>query len=695
MKHYLAICAVVALAGFVNAQESRKPVRFMLHGNMSHELPTEEYLRFVEQAQPDILIMGVFDQRLYALAAPGAKSKKAPLDPAEHLAKWKSVADRLHRKGIRLIGQMELFVVSDQPQELADGTGWFGFYEKHWNEKLLGKRPTKAVREMLAHSAGADHLKEDKTALCGCRINTKAILGCVNGPHWAEVQKRMVKAAIDHGIDGFMTNRNFFEHCECPHCQEHFRRWLGERFRADELKKRFGIASLATHRLTCVTGNHRTHESVPDALHLEKLRFVKNRVREFFEDVYIKHGRGVKKDLFVSQWNHMAYFDELHLDKGHLPPSTRTNLAHALADERWGVPANRWGRDEDLLWYCNWGTTQNTIRAKEYAGDTVLYGQYLRAMARGKPFVINKYDFYRPRVMMAEAAALGYATNAIATPWTHEEDREVVLRYFRFLHKHQDLYLQTKPHAEIGLLFPRRAVDAGDASALEYTEACGRTLVREHLLFDMIPDDLLAETPLDRFRMLVVAAPEYLHKEELAALSKFAERGGQLVWTPVQSADRERFGARSLDANRRFVPAPSLPKTTTRLDHARVDREAIRKALKQFGDRKAWTQASGPWTVQMHAYRQEAQKRWVIHLVNYNHKENAAGKSVSEREAPLAAAPVAIRFSVPPNVAIQRIRFHSPDSGAEQQLAIRQVAGGVEFETPAFLVYGVCVMEER
>src|SRR4051794_16971424 len=50
-----------------------QPVRFMLHGNMSHDLPTEEYLRFVEEVQPDILVMGVFDQRLYALASPGAK----------------------------------------------------------------------------------------------------------------------------------------------------------------------------------------------------------------------------------------------------------------------------------------------------------------------------------------------------------------------------------------------------------------------------------------------------------------------------------------------------------------------------------------------------------------------------------------------------------------------------------------------
>src|SRR5262249_19010934 len=153
-----------AIAPASHAQDAAKPVRFMLHGNMSHELPTEDYLRFVEEVQPDILIMGVFDQRLYSLSVPAKKSTKKPIDPHELLGKWKTVAERLHRKGIRLIGQMELFVLSDQPQELEDGTGWFGFYDKHWNEKLLGKRPTRSARDLLEHSSGTGQLKEDKTA---------------------------------------------------------------------------------------------------------------------------------------------------------------------------------------------------------------------------------------------------------------------------------------------------------------------------------------------------------------------------------------------------------------------------------------------------------------------------------------------------------------------------------------------------
>ena len=48
------------------------------------------------------------------------------------------------------------------------------------------------------------------------------------------------------------------------------------------------------------------------------------RVKEFFDEVYVHHGRQLKPGLFVGQWNHIAFFDELHLDRGHLPTSTRT-----------------------------------------------------------------------------------------------------------------------------------------------------------------------------------------------------------------------------------------------------------------------------------------------------------------------------------------------------------------------------------
>ncbi len=698
-SHCLAF--VLALLFALPCAAAGRPVRYLLHGGMSHEPPSEDYLRFVEQVRPDVLIAGVFDARLYALAVPPPGRKALP--PGPLLERWKGVARRLHGKGIRLVGHMEINTVSDDPRDLARGTGWIGYFDRAWDEKRLGRRPARRAADLLEEPDLGPHARPDNkvpqgdtVARCGCRVNTRALVGCINKPAWREVQKRLVKAAVEAGIDGFITNRNYFGHCGCEHCRLGFRRWLAARHGAGELKKHFGIADLDKQPPGCVVGAHREIDRAPDALALEKQRFAKQRMKEFFDEVFLDHGRGLRKDLFAAQWNHLAFFDELHLDRGHLPVSTRTTFAHGAADERWGLPADVWGKGEDLIWYCNWGTTQNTILAKQYAGDTVLYGKYVRALSAGRPHVINKYDFYRPRNMMAEAAGLGYATNAIATPWQTEEDRAVVLRYFAFLKKHEALYTAAEPHAEVGLVFPRRALHAGDASPLEYVESAGRSLVRDHRLFDLLPDDLLPGLQLQRYRAVVVTGAEYLHGAERAALLRYAEKGGKLLVLPVAREDRDRPAARCRTADRLAREPRDLLAKAVLVPGARLDRAKFLKELTRLvggADRLSGFEA--PWTVQAHVYHQRAARRLVVHLVNYDHNEKAAGKSVAAREAPIAAPPVAVRLRLPEGFRPASARFLSPDAAKEQAVTFRRRDGWLECRTPGFLVYGVLVVDGR
>lgn len=680
----ILIALLVAVDIPLLAADPPKPVRFMLHGNMSPEPPPETFLRFVEEVQPDIVVMGTFDQRLYSR---GAEKSEALL------LRWKAITDRLHKRNIRLIGQMEMNVLTDRPLDLKENKGWFEYHDRGWDEQRLGRRPVKTAVELLEEPDLDPRGKPvpvpegDAVAKCGCRVNTKALRACINKPAWREEQKRMVSAAIAIGVDGFLTNRNYFGHCGCDHCRAGYRRWLGDRHSPDERKKRFGITDLDRHPLTCVVGMHREIDTTPDALVLEKQRFIKHRVKDYFDELYLKHGRSVKKDLLIGQWNHLAFFDELHLDRGHLPISTRTTFAHGAADERWGLPPEIWGKGEDLIWYCNWGTTQNTILDKEYAGDTALYGKYVRALAGNTPYVINKYDFYRPRNMMAEAAALGYATNAIATPVDTEEDRAVVARYFQFLKKHDELYRSAESFAEAGLVFPRHALHVGDGSPLEYVEAAGRTLLRRHTLFDMIPDDLLTRLPLERYRVLLVSGEDYLGKAEMDALARFVEKGGKLIALPVRREDRERPGAAS-PAARHDRLSLLLPKDTIVVDNARTDRAAIDKALAA----SPFSTFDAPWSVQVHAYRQP--KRLLVHLINYNHKEKATGKSVVEREAPIAAQPVAIALRLPKDCKPVSVSFVSPDDDKTHELRYETNDGVLKFRTPSFLVYGLCVIKE-
>src|SRR5205823_7958120 len=152
--------------------------------------------------------------------------------------------------------------------------------------------------------------------------------------------------------------------------------------------------------------------------------------------------------------------------------------------------------------------------------------------------------------------------------------------------------------------------------------------------------------------------------------------------------DRERPGAVCTVA-RRMRREWKPPSGTLTVENARTERPAI---LKAFGE--GFSRFEAPWTVEVHAYRQPAARRLVLHLVNYNHKEKAPGKSVVEREAPIAAEPATIRLRLPEKFRARSVRFLSPDVEREQTIEFRQRDGVLECRTPGFLVYGVCVVSE-
>lgn len=83
----------------------------------------------------------------------------------------------------------------------------------------------------------------------------------------------------------------------------------------------------------------------------------------------------------------------------------------------------------------------------------------------------------------------------------------------------------------------------------------------------------------------------------------------------------------------------------------------------------------------------------MVHLVNYNHDEKARGKSHVAREAPIAAPAVGVRLPLPANGTVTGVTFLDPDSHGPRKVAFRQKDGVVTFQSPGFLVYGVCVID--
>ena len=295
--------------------------------------------------------------------------------------------------------------------------------------------------------------------------------------------------------------------------------------------------------------------------------------------------------------------------------------------------------------------------------------------------MINKYDFYRPRNMMAEAAALGMIAGAIAVPHGTKEDAEVMVRYCKFLDDHGDIYQSQNGEsaAKVLLVYPRTASHAGRVGGIEMIEVAGRTMIADHVQFDFVPDDLLEKTDLNKYRAIVASDSEGLTQE---TLEPFHKAGGRLIALPrgddlVASLRWKKLGA---------AIVVGLEPRTGGKPAAAPFRVALRQAMGI-----PLIQTSAPYTLEAHAYWQPG--RLVVHLVNYNRSENSVGKSVVAREAPIDVEPVQIQLALPQGVKIGRVRFLGPDAPGEEKLAFQQRETTVKFQIPTFKVYGVCVVE--
>ncbi|MBT3638115.1 MAG: hypothetical protein HN531_14360, partial [Opitutae bacterium] len=72
---------------------------------------------------------------------------------------------------------------------------------------------------------------------------------------------------------------------------------------------------------------------------------------------------------------------------------------------------------------------------------------------------------------------------------------------YQFLERHEDLFRGNSPHAEALLLFPRKAIRQGNLEPLEDFRMLGRHLLDQHVLFDVLPDDLATPEILAKYQV--------------------------------------------------------------------------------------------------------------------------------------------------------------------------------------------------
>ncbi len=444
-----------------------------------------DYLKFVEEAKPDVCQIGFHGGHFYSLAhTPQYKGYPAhfPVQGLSACGKWFTERNaEIHRRGAKVVGHFNVTFLVGEPEGKEGPRGFFKFYKELWDEKELGPRPVADPLALLARNADGSPMASKNYSIG----NMREFTACLNNPHWRAVLKAWARRGIDRGVDGYMINYFYRHNCLCEHCQAGFRSYLAERFTPEQLRERFQIADLKQHKFPEIVGWHNPKESTP--LRREMLRFSQISSKEAFDEVFVRYARSLKPGLLVGQWDHLGNFDQIS------------------GDERCLLPGELWGRDEDYLWYSTGGAAHFTDLSAGVLGEGTLQARYIRGAFDNKPFTLGKYESTRIRVAIAELAANGGAPMGFYTRFKDEQARQEIVRYYHFLAKNDPVFRGNRSHAEVLLLYPRRKVHEGDVDAVESFRQLGKKLLDQHILFDVLPDDRLIPSRRANYRAVLEA----------------------------------------------------------------------------------------------------------------------------------------------------------------------------------------------
>jgi hypothetical protein len=441
------------------------------------------YLTFVEEAKPEVAQVGFYGAHFWSLADTSFGSgypAHLPVRGHRECAAWfKRLNADLHSRGAKVVGHMNVKFLVGDPDSPEGPRGFFKFYTSQWDENLLGPKPVEDPLELLEKDRDGKPISNQTYSIGGMR----EYWACLSNPHWRQVLKAWLRFGLAQGVDGFIANYFYRHDCHCRHCAAAFRDYLKERFTAADLKHRFGISDLKTHRFSEIVAWHDPAQSTP--LRREMLRFSQIANKRAFDEVFVKFGRSLKPDLIVAQWNHLGDFNQIN------------------GDERCLLPADLWGRDEDYAWYSTGDVANSTDLSSGQLGEATLQARYIRGAFDDKPFTLGKYESVRIRVAIAELAANGGAPMGFYTNFKDVELRREISRYYGFLRRHEDVYRASRSYGEVLLLFPRSRVHEGDVATLARFKEIGGHLLNRHVLFDILPDDRVISATRARYAAVI------------------------------------------------------------------------------------------------------------------------------------------------------------------------------------------------
>ena len=606
---------------FAPAQE-RIPRTFFVTRSLGHE----QFIPFLEKARPEIVQIGNYGAMFHG-HADNEKSTKSPMmlpvvGERAALDFQKELNAKVHDLGLKVVGHFRLIKAMGNWEEK---TGFVDYYNHRWPVDLLGPKPHRDLIELLQRDASG-------TPIQVSRYGQGQIAFCLSSPHARQMFRQMLKVAIDHGVNGIVSNYNYHFECACPHCQESFRSWLQSRISPEEIQQKLEISDLRNHRFDSIpakiTGYPETGQE--DQLPWLAMRWAAENFKRNFDEIFVDYGRSLKPDLLVAQWNHL----------GHV----------GMGNERMFLDSEMWGSGESYFWESGGAAFvgKNLSLSERKAGDAWLSCLTVRELGGGKPFVMGKYD----RIRMAASMAEGYATGGLGMGrymrFEEPEGFETLARYCNFMHRHRHLYDRASPYSEALLVLPRNAAWLGKAEPWERFREIGQSLLERNVLVDVVEDRKLTWDRLHGCRALILPGAKNTYPFLNELVDRFSSDGGMVFTgdTPEKPASRIWDGG--------------------------------------------GTRITAPWTVRSTAYLQD--DRLLLHLVNYNRDE---GETREERgakpknERPIAVENISVDLALPQGRRALSVKLHTPDGGEALNIEARLPPHRAVFTIPKIGVYGV------
>ena len=600
-------------------------------------------------------------------------------------------------EGARYVGAMSM---SWNYGDHESGKGLWQVWDKLWTADLLGpNRPCDDPGQAMQ----VDEAGIRNWPIGGRPYRTYS--GCLANPLWRATLKPMIRKAVeDLGVDGFNVHHGFENLCRCSHCRDWLWPRLTEVFTADELAAAFGADSVEEAGDLLAVRDDCPAELRP-LVSLEIERAAAHLRKEIFDEVFVDYGRSLNADLLLAQWYHKYNFKP--------------------RDERSLLPSELWARDESYIWYSQGSQKGVTYFDHGWLADMGLPARFLHAAAEGRPFIINKYDWSRWRLSIAEMAAHGGA--GLAVHWApHGEDdraagaeqryRARVYPYQRFLAENEDLYAGARPYSELAIVYPRRGEVAAEGNSTDALRRIGTLLENEHFLFDMILDEQLTDRG-DGVDALILADVRRLSPAEVAFLRWWVEeRNGRLMLVGDNGTLRENGKPRSGSPFADWIGQSSNAEDT-RVGHPQVlavdggewapRRVEVKPGVEiavyphpeadDFGrDLVAridellegrWLVTDAPWFVRVRAWRTRDGRRICVHWINYRQVENL------DDEVPIEQGPFTATLRLPAGARVERLQWLDPEDGeTSENLDFHQDGSEIRFTVQQLIVYGIAVV---